>query len=97
MCFLWHNHPCHASPLTLLPAPPPFPADAVEQTKVQGLVAFGMGMIDANQLGQAEQMQDNILDLVQSKQWHEARVMSDQLMAFITNASSSASLEDIRR
>jgi len=71
--------------------------DAVEQTKVQGLVAFGMGMIDANQLGQAEQMQENILDLVKSEQWHEARVLSDQLMAFITNASSSASLEDIRR
>lgn len=38
-----------------------------------------------------------IATLVRNKNWRKARVLSDELLGYITNASASATLEDIRR
>jgi vitellogenic carboxypeptidase-like protein len=72
-------------------------ADAVEQTLVQAEVAYNMGLIDTRQRQQAEVIQSDVVELVRNKQWTKARKRSDELLAFITNASATPTLEDIRR
>jgi vitellogenic carboxypeptidase-like protein len=71
--------------------------DAVKQTLVQAEVAFNMGLIDTRQRREAEAIQTEVVDLVLNRQWVKARKRSDELLAYITNASASATLEDIRR
>ncbi|WIA29141.1 hypothetical protein OEZ86_011652 [Tetradesmus obliquus] len=71
--------------------------DAVEQTLVQAEVAYNMGLIDSRQRQQAEAIQTDVVELVRNKQWTAARKRSDELLAFITNASATPTLEDIRR
>lgn len=70
---------------------------AVEQTLVQAEVAFNMGLIDTRQRLEAEGMQAAIVEMVRNKQWRAARTASDELLAYITQASASATLEDVRR
>ena len=71
--------------------------DAETQLAVQAEVAFNMGLIDLAQRRRVEAMQEETLALVRAKHSAAARTASDAVMAFITNASASASLEDIRR
>lgn len=71
--------------------------EAVEQTLVQAEVAFNLGLIDTRQRREAEAIQDEVVDLVRNRQWVAARKRSDELLAYITSASASATLEDIRR
>ncbi|KAG2489745.1 hypothetical protein HYH03_011852 [Edaphochlamys debaryana] len=71
--------------------------DAETQTAVQAEVAWGMGLIDMAQRKEAERIQDEIIELVRSREWVAARNRSDDLLRFITEASGSASLEDVRR
>jgi hypothetical protein len=63
----------------------------------QAEVAFNMGLIDTRQRREAEAIQTEVVDLVLNRQWVKARKRSDELLAYITNASASATLEDIRR
>ncbi|KAI8473502.1 MAG: carboxypeptidase [Monoraphidium minutum] len=71
--------------------------DAIEQTRVQAEVAWSMGLIDTRQRIEAEGMQDQVIELVRNKQWTKARRLSDELLKFITDASASGTLEDVRR
>ncbi|GFR46687.1 hypothetical protein Agub_g8305 [Astrephomene gubernaculifera] len=71
--------------------------DAETQTAVQAEVAWGMGLIDSTQRRQAEIMQEQIIELVRSREWRAARMRSDELLRFIAGASGSATLEDVRR
>ncbi|GAX76677.1 hypothetical protein CEUSTIGMA_g4123.t1 [Chlamydomonas eustigma] len=71
--------------------------DAQSQTMVQADVAWALGLIDASQKREAEVMQQEVLELVRNRDWQEARVRSDELNAFIVNASGTATLEDVRR
>lgn len=71
--------------------------DAETQTAYQAEVAYGMGLISWHQRKEAEKMQDEVIELIQAKEYRKARVAGDALMAFITDASGSATLEDIRR
>jgi vitellogenic carboxypeptidase-like protein len=71
--------------------------EAVEQTLVQAEVAFNLGLIDTRQRLEAEAIQADVVELVRSRQWNKARKRSDELLAYITQASGSATLEDIRR
>lgn len=56
-----------------------------------------MGLIDTRQRLEAEALQASIVEMVRNKQWRAARTASDELLAFITAASASATLEDVRR
>lgn len=56
-----------------------------------------MGLIDTRQRHEAEAMQAQVVELVRNRQWTKARKRSDELLAYITQASASATLEDIRR
>lgn len=56
-----------------------------------------MGLIDSRQRREAEQIQYEVIELVRNRNWMAARLRSDQLLAYITNASATATLEDIRR
>lgn len=67
------------------------------QTEVQAEVAFNLGLIDSRQRREAEQIQYDVIELVRNRNWTAARVRSDQLLAYITQASASETLEDIRR
>jgi len=71
--------------------------DAETQTVWQAQIAWSMGLINWHQKLQAEAMQQQVVDLVRSKEWLAARLKSDEINEFITNASGSAILEDIRR
>jgi vitellogenic carboxypeptidase-like protein len=71
--------------------------EAVEQTLVQAEVAFNLGLIDTRQRREAEAIQYDVVELVRNRQWTKARKRSDELLAYITTASASATLEDIRR
>lgn len=72
-------------------------ADARTQTLLQAQVAWNMGLIDLPQKEAAEALQNKIVNLMDDRDWRKARKMADQLMAFLANASGSATLEDIRR
>lgn len=63
----------------------------------QAEVAFNLGLIDTRQRREAEAIQYDVVDLVRNRQWTKARKRSDELLAYITSASASATLEDIRR
>lgn len=56
-----------------------------------------MGLIDTRQRREAEAIQFEVVELVRDRQWVAARRRSDELLAYITTASASATLEDIRR
>jgi vitellogenic carboxypeptidase-like protein len=71
--------------------------DAVAQTEVQAEVAFNLGLIDSRQRREAEQIQYEVIELVRNRNWTAARKRSDELLAYITTASATATLEDIRR
>ncbi|GIL69722.1 hypothetical protein Vretifemale_703 [Volvox reticuliferus] len=71
--------------------------DAETQTAVQAQVAWGMGLIDSVQRKLAEQMQEQVIELVRSREWRAARNMSDVLLAYIATSGGSATLEDVRR
>ncbi|GBF91928.1 serine carboxypeptidase-like [Raphidocelis subcapitata] len=71
--------------------------DAVAQTRVQAEVAWGMGLIDTRQRREAEAMQEQVIEMVNNKQWRKARDLSDQLLAYITAAAALGTLEDVRR
>jgi vitellogenic carboxypeptidase-like protein len=71
--------------------------EAVDQTLVQAEVAFNLGLIDTHQRREAEAIQFEVVELVRNRQWSAARRRSDELLAYITTASASATLEDIRR
>lgn len=60
-------------------------------------MAFNLGLIDTRQRREAEAIQFDVVELVRNRRWVEARKRSDELLAYITNASASATLEDIRR
>jgi vitellogenic carboxypeptidase-like protein len=63
----------------------------------QAEVAWNMGLIDTRQRRELEAMQARVVGLVRNRQWRAARRGSDEVLAYITNASASATLEDIRR
>jgi vitellogenic carboxypeptidase-like protein len=63
----------------------------------QAEVAFNLGLIDTRQRREAEAIQYDVVELVRNRQWTKARKRSDELLAYITTASASATLEDIRR
>eukprot|EP00878_Enallax_costatus_P025460 GHUV01027238.1.p1 GENE.GHUV01027238.1~~GHUV01027238.1.p1 ORF type:complete len:479 (+),score=118.13 GHUV01027238.1:82-1518(+) len=71
--------------------------DAVPQTEVQAEVAFNLGLIDSRQRREAEQIQYEVVELVRNRNWTAARIRSDELLAYITKASATSTLEDIRR
>lgn len=71
--------------------------DAETQTRYQAVVAWSMGLIDWYQKQQAEAIQNEVLELLLTKKYLEARKKSDELLAYIANCSASATLEDIRR
>ncbi len=56
-----------------------------------------MGLIDSAQRAAAEAIQDEVVELVRTRSWRLARARSDELLHFITNASATATLEDVRR
>jgi hypothetical protein len=66
-------------------------------TLPQAEVAFNLGLIDTRQRREAEAIQYEVVELVRNRQWTKARKRSDELLACITTASASATLEDIRR
>lgn len=107
---VWHPLPASAEPASCClwavclcashPTPrhtTPWHADAVEQTLVQAEVAFNLGLIDTRQRQEAEVIQNDVVELVLNRQWTAARRKSDELLAYITNASATSTLEDIRR
>ncbi|EFJ43239.1 hypothetical protein VOLCADRAFT_66092 [Volvox carteri f. nagariensis] len=71
--------------------------DAETQTAVQAEVAWGMGLIDTVQRRVAEGMQQEIIELVRSREWRAARNKSDALLRYISTAGGAATLEDVRR
>jgi vitellogenic carboxypeptidase-like protein len=71
--------------------------DADTQTQTQADVAWSLGLIDHNQKMVAESMQLEIMEAVRNKAWKMSRTLSDALNAFIINASSTSTLEDVRR
>lgn len=80
------------SPATRSHSPPPPPPHTY-----QAEVAFNLGLIDTRQRREAEAIQFEVVELVRNRQWVAARRRSDELLAYITTASASATLEDIRR
>ncbi|MEW5298618.1 MAG: hypothetical protein WDW36_001716 [Sanguina aurantia] len=71
--------------------------DAEAQTLMQAETAWNMGLIDYIQKTKVEAMQREVVELIQSKDWKEARALGDAILKFITDASGSATLEDARR
>jgi hypothetical protein len=80
-------------PLLSLSPPPP----SLHTHHEQAEVAFNLGLIDTRQRREAEAIQFEVVELVRNRQWTAARRRSDELLAYITTASASATLEDIRR
>lgn len=64
---------------------------------MQAETAWNMGLIDYIQKTKVEAMQREVVELIQSKDWKEARALGDAILKFITDASGSATLEDARR
>lgn len=83
----------NANTLSHSPATPPHPPPHTHQAEV----AFNLGLIDTRQRREAEAIQFEVVELVRDRQWVAARRRSDELLAYITTASASATLEDIRR
>ncbi|KAL6764564.1 Alpha/Beta hydrolase protein [Haematococcus lacustris] len=71
--------------------------DAPTQQLVQGEVAWSMGLIDTEQRRQVDALSQQVVELLRSKAWTKARHLSDLANEIITNASASATLEDVRR
>eukprot|EP00877_Chromochloris_zofingiensis_P002844 jgi/Chrzof1/12560/UNPLg00512.t1 len=71
--------------------------DAAAQLKVQGDVSWAFGLIDVVQRRVVESMVDETLEHMKNLEWRKARKASDAVMAYITNVSATATMEDMRR
>lgn len=60
-------------------------------------MSWAFGLIDVVQRRVVESMVDETLEHMKNLEWRKARKASDAVMAYITNVSATATMEDMRR